>query len=74
MLVGYQRHWLSYQQGAKYLNNLFSYFNRVPLKKYQPSESIDYALPGIYVPQLTGVSHDALVEIRHVSVGVRLCQ
>ena len=66
MLKAYQRHWLNYQQGAKYLDNLFSYFNRVSLKKYQPSETIDYVLPGIYVPQLTGTSENTPVEIRNV--------
>ena len=66
MLSGYQRYWLSYQQGAKYLDNLFSYFNRVSLKKYQPSDAIDYVLPGIYAPQLTSVAPDTPVEIRNV--------
>ena len=57
---------MNYQHGAKYLDNLFSYFNRVSLRKYQTSESIDYALPGIYNPQPTPLPQNTPVEIRNV--------
>ncbi|CAI8030244.1 Cullin-2 [Geodia barretti] len=49
MLASYQKHWLSYQQGAKFLHNLFSYFNRVSLKKYkmtEPDSSLEAILGG----------------------------
>ena len=71
LLGGYQCHWLNYQQGAKYLDNLFSYFNRVSLRKYQPSESIDYAIPGIYTPQPTPLPQNTPVEIRNVRTHYR---
>jgi len=73
LLSGYQCHWLNYQQGAKYLDNLFSYFNRVSLRKYQTSESIDYALPGIYNPQPTPLPQNTPVEIRNMALRVWKC-
>jgi len=73
LLGGYQCHWLNYQQGAKYLDNLFSYFNRVSLRKYQTSESIDYALPGIYNPQPTPLPQNTPVEIRNMALRVWKC-
>ena len=69
LLASYHKHWLSYQKGAKFLDNLFSYFNRVPLRKYRPSvDSVDYALPGLLsIPKVTHTYGDTPVEIRQVS-------
>lgn len=69
LLSIYQHHWLRYQQGAKYLDNLFSYFNRVPLRKYQPQPDV---LPchvmGIATPPgPTPNSTDTPIQIRYVS-------
>ena len=67
MLSAYQRHWLNYQLGAKFLNNLFGYFNRVSLKKYQINEeTTDYALPAILQPPVATPPPGTPVEIRNV--------
>ena len=68
LLTSYHKHWLSYQKGAKFLDNLFSYFNRVPLRKYRPSlDTVDYALPGLLsIPKVTHTYGDTPVEIRQV--------
>ena len=67
MLSSYQRHWLNYQLGAKFLNNLFGYFNRVSLKKYQINEeTTDYALPAILQPPVATPPPGTPVEIRNV--------
>ena len=72
MLSAYQRHWLNYQLGAKFLNNLFGYFNRVSLKKYQINEeTTDYALPAILQPPVAPPPPGTPVEIRNVC-GVQL--
>lgn len=69
LLSTYQKHWLSYQQGAKYLDNLYGYFNRVSLRKYKiTEETTDYALPGILLPPVATPPPGTPVEIRNVHV------
>ena len=71
LVSGYQQHWLRYQQGAKYLDNLFSYYNRVPLRKYQPHQDVmPCHVIGIATSHgVTPKSADAPIQIRHV----RMC-
>ena len=66
MLASYQKHWLSYQQGAKFLHNLFSYFNRVSLKKYKMNEP-DNSLEAILGGQPPTLPPGCPLEIRNVS-------
>ena len=66
MLASYQKHWLSYQQGAKFLHNLFSYFNRVSLKKYKMNEP-DNSLEAILGGQTSTLPPGCPLEIRNVS-------
>ena len=69
----YRKHWKRFQQGAKYLDNLFNYFNRVSLNKYHCMEGVDYPVPGL--PPSPLASHGppdtqqttSPLEIRHVS-------
>ena len=42
LLLQYHQYWTHYSQGSRYLNNLFSYFNRVHLQKYRAPDSLDY--------------------------------
>ena len=65
MLQAYQKHWLAYRQGVRYLDNLFSYFNRVVLAKYRPSAT-DSALASSQAPQRK-LSLESPVEISQVS-------
>ena len=69
-MSGYQHYWVRYQQGAKYLDNLFSYYNRVPLRKYQPHHDVmPCHVIGIATPLgSTPKNSDAPIQIRHVSV------
>lgn len=65
MLSSYQKHWLSYQQGAKFLHNLFAYFNRVSLRKSAvPDNSLEVILGS---KTATPTSQDDPLEIRNVS-------
>lgn len=70
LLSSYQHHWICYQQGTKYLDNLFSYFNRVTLRKYQPQHDVlTCHVMGLATP--LGPSHktaDTPIQIRYVSV------
>ena len=64
MVQAYQKHWLAYRQGVRYLDNLFSYFNRVVLAKYRPSTT-DPAIPSPQTPQRK-LSVDSPIEISQV--------
>ena len=67
MVSSYQHHWLNYQQGAKYLDNLFGYFNRVSLRKYKTSdETTDYNLPVMFLAPVNMPPPGTPVEIRNV--------
>jgi cullin 2 len=57
---------MMYRQAAHYLDNLFSYFNRVHLNKFRPQDSLDYHVPGITLAPVLPVDPHAPVEIRHV--------
>lgn len=70
LLVRYHGYWTLYCQGAHYLDNLFSYFNRVHLNKYRPQDSLDYHVPGITLPPASPVDPNAPVEIRNMALGV----
>ena len=63
MVQAYQKHWLAYHQGVRYLDNLFSYFNRVVLAKHRPSS--DPAIPSSQTPQRK-LSEDSPIEISQV--------
>lgn len=69
MLSSYHKHWLSYQQGAKFLHNLFAYFNRVSLRKYQQTD-LDNSLEAILGTQRSTASSSpgTPLEIRDVSM------
>ena len=68
MLQAYQKHWLAYRQGVRYLDNLFSYFNRVVLAKYRPAAT-DAALATSQAPQRK-LSVDSPIEIGQVCTRV----
>lgn len=72
LLWSYQDHWLRYQQGTKYLDNLFSYFNRVPLRKYQPrQDTLPCHVIGIPMPHgPTPKNDDTPIQIRHMGLRV----
>ena len=67
LLLQYHQYWTHYSQGSRYLNNLFSYFNRVHLQKYRAPDSLDYHVPGITLAPPTPANPDDPVEIRNVS-------
>ncbi len=70
LLTAYHSHWLHYQKGAQFINNLFSYFNRVCLKKYALEvDVVDYPIPGL-VPVAKVTTADCPVLIRQVSYSV----
>lgn len=66
MVQAYQKHWLAYRQGVRYLDNLFSYFNRVVLAKYRPSTT-DPAIPSPQTPQRK-LSVDSPIEISQLAL------
>ena len=73
LLTAYHTHWLHYQKGAQFINNLFSYFNRVSLKKYSLEvDTVDYPIPGL-LPITKVTPPDCPVQIRQVSYSVLLC-
>lgn len=70
LVSSYQHHWLCYQQGVKYLDNLFSYFNRVPLRKYQPQhDMLPSHVTGLAPPTgPTTKQTESFIQIRLVSL------
>lgn len=69
MLSSYQKHWLSYRQGAKFLHNLFAYFNRVSLRKYKPVE-VENPLEVILCSQNATPPAGSPLEIRNMCLCV----